>query len=124
VFDSCRLHLVLLFCCSRLSAGSYIRIDITSTTIVYVVQWMGSQYMNKRSRARILAWTSTVLLLFHNPPPWMSKGGTFYCLVKNLTKEKPSGKKPWLREKEYNNMLPLFMTSLNIFEMTHTDSTN
>jgi hypothetical protein len=29
----------------------------------------------------------------------MSIDCEYVCLVKNLTKEKPSGKKPWLREK-------------------------
>jgi hypothetical protein len=47
----------------------------------------------------------------------MSIDCKYACLVKNLTKEKPSGKKPWLREKEYNTYsLPLMTISLNISE--------
>ena len=36
------------------------------------------------------------------------------CLIKNLVR-KPSGTKPWRREKEYSAHLPLVITSLKIF---------
>jgi hypothetical protein len=48
-----------------------------------------------------------------------------YASLKNLTKEKLSGKKPWLREKEYNTYsLPPMAISQNISDSPQSNTMN